>query len=395
MKSYIIVISISALLLASMFFAFPKTERLLPSSDEKRFDLNKKENSYWKKEFVLELGEERKNEQDVEKTKDILYKRLRKIQAEEIQIKSDESGITVIVQSTQNPDFVTALISTPGKIKLMTPNLKLEELEEEEEFEMYSEENYTETDWNNKKFRNILINDLKTDSGDKTYFAIFKPQFGQRNAFKDFLRENQKEGIGVSLDGFVRPITVEPHLINLFAIAIAQDEAGALIQDIILNTETIPLEFSLVETNDLKPNVYLINHVQAMLAILASTISLLAFLYQREKENKEKILQLAFSTLLLFSLSLTVLKIWQIPVDLFLLIPTGILTVIFIKIMYTCPDENRSILFLTTILAILMITLATGYIPIMGRFLLFAILLSFMTEILTKLYFKHIKILNI
>ncbi len=393
MKSYIIVILISALLLSTLFFALPKTENLVPF-DEKRFDLNKKEDKYWKEEFILGVEDGGINKQNIEKTKDVLYQRLRKIRVEEIQITSKGNEIKVLVQTTKDPDFVRRLLSSTGKVQLMIPKSELEEIAQEDQIQLYMQENYEKTEWDNTKFRNILIKDLRTDMNEKTYFGIFKPKFGERNNFKNFLREYEGKELGILVDGFVRPIRIEPHLIELFAIALAQDDSEAFTQDLLLNTGTIPTNFSLVESSPIETSIYEINHVQVALALIAGLFSLLFFLYRRETEEKEKVLQLAFSSLLLFSISLTILKVWQIPVDLFLLIPTGILLITFMKTMYTCPSENRSILLLATAISAFMVIFGTGYILILGRFILFGILLSFITEILTKIYFKHIKILN-
>ncbi len=406
MKSYVTVILISALLLATLFFALPKTENLLFNRDDS-FNLNKKEDQYWKKEFTLELDISPKDralkKQQINKTKDILYKRLKKVGVEEIQIIEKEMGdnpekahLKVLIQTSKDEGLVYQLISSTGHVKIMTPKPEEESEEEEEEnpLKLYLEENYDETEWKGEKFRTILINDLQTSEGQKSFFAIFKPKFTTKGDFTKFLESHKNETIGVYIAGFVRPILVQDQSIKVFAIPLTEDKGEAQLYDIIFNTGTIPVDFRIIEENELETEIYNINHTQAMLAILASIISLLAFLYQREKENKTKILQLAFSLLLIFSISFTILKIWQVPVDLFLLIPAGILTTVFMKTMYTCIYENKSIILFTTALSILMVTYGTGYIPILGKYILFVILISFLTEILTKNYFQHIKILT-
>jgi hypothetical protein len=418
MKSYISVILITALLLASLFFALPKTENLLPFAEE-RFDLNRKEDAYWKKEVILELSIEPKDrslrEQKVDEAKNVIYKRLKKVGVEEIQIVSyqptqeelenrfrveEDEGyieefIKIIIQTTKDEALVNRLITSTGQIKIMQPKEELDELSQEDQMQLYMEENYEETGWNRCEFRNILINDLRAGDGERSYFGIFKPNFGKKGAFTEFLKENEGERIGVLMDNFVIPIQITEDMTTLFAVGLGPDESEAKIQNIILNTGVIRVErISVLSSEELEPNIYEVDHIQISLAILISIASIIFFLYQREKEEKEKILQFAFSLLLIFSISFTVLKIWQIPVDMFLLILAGILGTIFVKTMYTCAAEAKMILLMTVLVSILMVTLGTGYVPLLGNFVLFVILLSFITELLTKTYFKHIKIIN-
>ncbi len=417
MKSYIIVILISALLISTLFFALPKTEFLVPFH-EQRFDLNKKSENYWKEEIVLELNIEPKHktllEGKVNQAKNVLYKRLQKMGVEEIQIVNykpteeelensidfeDETMLKeylkVIIQTTKDQTLVSRVITSTGNVKIMEPKEELKEISDEDQLQLYMEENYEETKWDRSKFRNILINDLMAGDGERSYFGVFKPGFGNRREFNEFLREREGENIGVLMDSFVIPMQVTPEMTNLFAVGIGPDKNEAEIQNIILNTGVIPVKnISILSSQQKNPNIYEIEHVQVILAIFVSIISVLLFLYQREKEEKEKILQFAFSLLLIFTISLTILKIWQIPVDLFLLIPAGILGTIFVKKMYTCPTESRIILITSVVVSALMIIFGTGYIPILGNFLLFIILISFLTEILTKTYFKHAKIIN-
>ncbi len=417
MKSYIIVILISAFLISTLFFALPKTEVLIPFH-EQRFDLNKKGDDYWKEEIILELNIEPKHktllERKVNQAKNVLYKRLQKIGVEEIQIVSYEPTekelenrmdfeeetmlkeyIKIIVQTTKDQSLVNRLITSTGNVQIMLPKEDLGELSNEDQLQLYMEENYEETKWSRSKFRNILINDLMAGDGERSYFGVFKPSFGNRREFNRFLREREGEKIGVLMDSFVIPIQVTPEMANLFAVGIGPDEDEAVIQNIILNTGVIPAKnIFILSSQQKEADVYEIDHVQVTLAVLISIISILFFLYQREKDEKEKILQFAFSLLLIFSISITILKIWQVPVDLFLLIPAGILGTVFVKKMYTCPTESRMILITSVIISALMVIFGTGYIPILGNFLLFIILISFLTEILTKTYFKHIKIIN-
>ena len=417
MKSYIIVILISALLISTLFFALPKTEVLMPFH-EQRFDLNRKNEDYWKEEIILELNIEPKYktllEGKVNQAKNVLYKRLQKVGVEEIQIVNYEPTkeelenridieeeamlkkyLKIIVQTTKDQSLVNRLITSTGNVKIMEPKENLKELSDEDQFQLYMEENYEGTKWDRSKFRNILINDLMAGDGERSYFGVFKPSLGNKREFSKFLREREGEEIGVLMDSFVIPIQVTPEMPNLFAVGIGPDKNEAEVQNIILNTGVIPAKnISIFSSQQKEADIYEIDHIQVTLAILISIISILFFLYQREKDEKEKILQFAFSLLLIFSISLTILKIWQVPVDLFLLIPAGILGTIFVKKMYTCPTESRMILITSVIVSALMLIFGTGYIPILGNFILFIILISFLTEILTKIYFKHIKIIN-
>lgn len=405
MKNYIIVILISAFLISTLFFALPKTETIQPF-DEGRFDLNKKEDSYWKNEYILELNLEHRDkalkDKYINQTRDILYKRLKKAEVEEIQIvkhnietEDDDLNVNeylkITIQTTIEEDAVQRLISSTGNIAIMTP--KEDWVPDEENIlDAYMIENYEPTKWTREEFRNILINDLRAGDGEKSYFGIFKPKIGNRGEFKKFLQQNQGQTVGILMDSFVIPMQVQAEDTSVFAVGLGADKGEAYLQNIILNTGELPVtKTAIFSTKSIEPTIYKVDHVQVILAILVGTLSLLVFLYQREKDDKEKILQLAFSLLLIFSTSITILKIWQVPTDLFLLIPIGILTTIFLKTMYTCTNESRIVLIMTITTAIVMATLGTGYISILGKSLLFVILLSFVTETITKLYFKNIK----
>lgn len=410
MKNYAIIILISALFLSTLIFALPQTENIIPTIDDKRFDLEKKENEYWKHELILQLNIDPKNrslrEEKVSITKDILYKRLQQIGVEEIQIVNYEVDtevedyvteyIKVTIQTTKEESTIGRILQSTGDVRIMVPKDDIHELSTEDEMALYSPENYESTRWNRDDFRTILINDLLAGDGQRSYFGIFKPSMGNRGEFSNFLKEHENQFVGVLMDSFVMPVEVGDQQLNdVFAVGLGPDTGEAELQNIILNTGVIPVvDIFIIQDRELEPDVYKVDHIQVTLAILASILSLLFFLYQRDKEEKERVAQFAFSLALIFSISLTILKIWQIPVDLFLLIPTGILGAIFVKKMYTCTTESKMILITTVAISAIMILLGTGYIPIMGSFLLAVILISFVSEILTKTYFKNIKEIN-
>ncbi len=412
--SYFVVILLSSLTLASLFFALPKTEKI-QLFGEQRFDLNKKEDSYWKEEFILELKIQPKDRavrsKKIEDTKNIIYRRLRKAGVEEIQILNHEyereipeameeeenfikEYLKVTVQTSKDKQLISRILTSRGYLRIVTKQEHLDTLADADKLQLYLPENYDDTPWTRHEFRTILIKKLVNADGGRSYFAIFKPWMTNRGAFEEFLTNLEGETIGISMNQLITPIEVREDSSKLFAWGIGDSDDDAFFYDVVLNTGVVPVDFMSVERNEKTPDIFEIDHVQVTLAILVSMLILIGFLYTREKERKEDVYQFAFSMILLFSLSFTILKIWQIPVDLFLLIPASVLTIVYAKVLYFSEYDCRKITLFALVIAGIMFLLGTGYIPILGKHLFFAIILFFFVQYLTKEYFKHIKVLN-
>ncbi len=396
---YLFVILISGIIISTLFFALPKTEDLLPQNflGDTRFDLNTKEGSYWREEFtiILDIDNEEDKSRDIKTTEDILYKRLRRAGVEEVHItKSDhyDDALAITVQTTEEQTKIRNLISQRGFMELVTPREDLE-IDQDDFFQMYMRENYEGTGWTRTEFRNILIKTLLDSEGERSYFAIFKPWPQDQGRFANFLEDYEGGTIGWAVDDFVRPIEIDEFSKELFAVGLGPETEQADFYDILLNTGKIPVEYTLIAEIQQEPEVFEIEYLQVTLAIIASIIILTAYLYLREHQQQRKVLEFALSLLMVFSVSFTILKLYYIPVDLFVLVIAAILTIIYLKLVCLRSTDVRTVTSFAFILTVLMILFGTGYIPILGKYLLFVIVSSAIIQKLVQIYFEKIKII--
>ncbi len=388
LTNHITVIVISGLIISGIFLSMPKTEQLLFSPDV-RVDLNIKENDYWKKEYYIDLdikyGDKDRTEK-INETKDILYKRLQKANAEEIQVKShkvnNSEGLKITVQSTQDEHLITGVIADRSYMRLVTPK---KDLEKNDFTQIYLIENYDKTEWDRSAFRNILVKTLVDSENNRTYFAIFKPWPQNRGSFVRFLEDNKGESIGFAMDEFVRPVMVDESSKELFAVGLGPDKINAQIYDIVLNSGVIPLKYTLEDIVDVEPEIFEIKYMQVTIAIITAMLILTTYLYLREKDKKN-ILEFSLCLLTTFSVSFTMLKTYQIPVDLFLLLITGVLIIIFVKMIYFNKKDLKFISLFSIGFSILLIYLGTGYTQLLGQQLLFAILLALFLQRFLRYY---------
>ena len=70
--NYIFVILISSVFIATILIALPLTEKYLNNTP---YNLNTKDSSYWSKEYLLSIDS--KEQKDIQKTRDVLFKRLK------------------------------------------------------------------------------------------------------------------------------------------------------------------------------------------------------------------------------------------------------------------------------------------------------------------------------
>ena len=117
---YLLLTVITSLLITSILIALPLTEKL---SSKTNFNLNTKNGSYWSKEYFVKV--ESTNNKDIEKTRDIIFKRLDSFGVEEISIyKEDPSEsstkLRIVVNSTKNEGLVSQLIKNRFQIAVLT-----------------------------------------------------------------------------------------------------------------------------------------------------------------------------------------------------------------------------------------------------------------------------------
>lgn len=388
--NYTIVILISSAIVATTFLSIPQSESLLPSQlfNGQRFDLNVKEKKYWKKEFILETND--KDPKKINETKDILFKRLQKIGVEEVQITNQESVIKVIVQTTVDETTVQNMISTRGFIRIVTrkPDVDFNS----DQLAIFLKSNYDDTPWTRYDFRTIYIAKLLNSNQQKSYFALFKPWPNDAARFTEFQNQYAGQTIGVAIDDFVSPVTVSTSKTKQFAMGIGGDETQANFYSIIFNTGVIPLEYSVKDSKTLDPQVFNINYLQALFAIAIVMIVIIAYLFFTEKkENKENVWKFALTSLLSYTVLITLLKTYYIPIDLFLILITTILAIVYLKTTILRQTEAWSLRLVAITVTLVMIYLGFGYIKLLGYYLATFLVFSYVLEKLAEAYIKSIK----
>lgn len=387
---YTIVILISSAIVATTFLAAPKSETLFPSQifKDQRFDLNVKEKSYWKKEFTLETND--KDPQKLNETKDILFKRLQKLGVEEVQITNQESVIRVIVQTTLDEKTVENIISTRGFIRIVTRKADADFTTNQ--IAIFLKSNYDDTPWTRYDFRTIYIAKLLNSNQEKSYFALFKPWPNDATRFAEFENKYAGQTLGVAIDDFVSPVTISTAKNKQFAMGIGGDEAQANFYSIIFNTGVIPLEYSVKDSKNLDPQVYNINYIQALLAIVIVMLVISGYLFFTEpKERRENVWKFALTSLMSFSILIAFLKISYIPVDLFLIIITTILAIGYLKTTILRQNEAWSLRIVSIVVILVMIYLGFGYIKLLGYYMATFLVFSYLLERIAAVYIKSIK----
>jgi hypothetical protein len=112
---YLLLTVITSLLITSILIALPLTEKL---SSKTNFNLNTKNGSYWSKEYFVKV--ESTNNKDIEKTRDIIFKRLDSFGVEEVSIYKENpsessTNLRIVVNSTKNEGLVSQLIKIVSK----------------------------------------------------------------------------------------------------------------------------------------------------------------------------------------------------------------------------------------------------------------------------------------
>lgn len=391
--NYLVIILLTSFAITTILVALPLTEHI---SERTSFDLLTKDNYYWSAEYILTL--QTKERKEIEETRDILFKRLEKFGVEKISIRNieeDEQGNTVlkvVVNSTRDPELVRELITNRFDVRIVTKKEDVDFFNPEDEYAYLFAENYNPTEWDRSDFRNVHVTELRNT--DKTYsnFAIFKPWPNKQGPFFDFLDSYKGEYIGVSVDGFVTPYLVPFEEQNIFAVPLNSDEESHVkAMSILYNSGAIPADITLESEEQLDPQIIRLDHIRVSIGLLISLILVYAYMFILKKADSETLKKSFLATILTISIYLTVLKLFSIPVDTFLLPIAGILTALLIKTISANKDSVMYIeIVLITVLMIIMF-LSYGYMNILARHLLFLIVLSKLCLVVSGWYLDKVR----
>ena len=381
--------------ITAILIALPLTEKI---SERTSFDLITKENQYWSKEYILEL--QTTDTKDIEKVRNIIYKRLKKFKVEQIEIAklkelSDTGNTTLLkvtINTTRDPNLVKELIANQFQVRIVTKKEDIDFFDEENQFAHLFAENYDPTGWDRSNFRNVHITELKTTNNTYSYFAIFKPWVSKQADFNKLLDEHKGEYMGIDTDGFVTPYLVPLEEQSVFAIPLSyqyEEEVEAI--DILYNSGIIPTNYTLLSETDLDPHIIKVNHIGISGGFAISLLLTYLLLILLKHDTVDDVKRAFLASILTISIYLAFLKLFNIPVDTFLLPIIAMLIFLLIKTLVVNLD---SVLFIEVGLILLFLivkVLGYGYIEILANHLIWLVVLSKLTLISSGWYLEKIK----
>lgn len=268
----------------------------------------------------------------------------------------DSKFLRIVVQSSQDQQEVESLISTRYFIRILDPKDDIDFNSAENQLAAYLPENYNRTDFTRRDFRNIAVKELPTTGNGTSFFAIFKPWFFTSGDFNDFMSERAGQQIGIAIDDFVSPYTV-PALFGQnpaatgqrpeFAPSIAQTEEQAEVADILFNSGVIPVEMELAESEVLTADKTEIDYEEVLVAFLISVLILAGFTIYRDSSSVDTSIKYALVASYTIVTWMAFLKLTATPVDLEILLLTGVTLFATLKIYYFNYSENNIIEIIT------------------------------------------------
>ncbi|MCK9415134.1 MAG: hypothetical protein PHG60_01685 [Candidatus Dojkabacteria bacterium] len=380
--NYVLLILLSSGILLTFLIALPLTERL---SDIQAFDLNIAD-EFWSKEYILDLKSEENS--DIRKTKSVLFKRLNDYGVEEVSIYQEDSQLRVVVEATKPQDYVEELIRNPYRYSIVTRKEEIDFEDEENQLAPYLEENYDETLFDTKVFRNIYITELPNSSGGKSYFGIAKLWPGKLGEFKSFLQEYKEKYVGVNIDGFVTPVYIPDD--TIFAIPLSDDKGRIEIMDILYNSGNIPISYELKEQKDLEVKRLSMDYIQITIALFVSIIAIYLYLYFSKTYSADLILRSLFTTLLSLAIFLLVLKIRALPIHTFIILIDAVILIALTNIVQQNDESRISVSVVALIIATIFSILGIGYLKILGSHLMLLSATAFLSVEIGNLYIDKV-----
>jgi preprotein translocase subunit SecD len=381
--NYLFLIFLSSLILLTFLIALPLTEKL---TDIVAFDLNVQQN-FWAKEYFLDLESE--NSDDINKSKNTLFKRLNNYGVEEISITETDNLLKVYVKTTKPENYVDELIRNPYQYSIVTRKEDVDFEDEENQLAQYLAENYNSTEFDHKIFRNIYITELPSTSGEDSYFGIAKPWPHKKASFDNFLNEYADQYVGISIDGFVTPVYI-PSDANIFAIPLGAQEDTIEVIDLLYNSGNIPTTYVITRENSVDVKSYDINYIEVTVAIFVSILVIYAYMLFVNMYSKEMVMRSLFITLFSLAMFLTFLKISTLPINIFILTIDAIILIILSNILQQNNESRISILIITLFLGFIFKFLGIGYLILLGNHLIILSVILFLSIFIGNLYIDKI-----
>ncbi len=324
----------SAIIFSLVLIAIPQTEKLLKTV---RYDIVQAP-AQWQQSYILQLtinSQDQSNSANlIAQTESIIYNRLKSYGVETVtfqQTKQDKTHpeVTVTVVSSKDQADIEQLVGQRYFLQFVIrkPGVKFDDTSNP--LVNYDISNYTLTEFTRYYFRTVYVTKLRSTSGTDAYFAIYKPWPNSSDKFFSYFDPYVGQEEGISIDGFVNPIMIPTTQIqnsngNLqrqpFAIALSTDAKAANVQNILLNSGVIPIEYNLSKTNTLKldgnDNNYLhFVEISAAVVILSLVLGLIF-----KKKEFDTVKFLFISAIPIFTL-ITIAKVISyavLPYDLFI-----------------------------------------------------------------------------
>lgn len=386
----------TSIIFTTVLVALPLTEKI---TERTSFDLVTKENQYWSKEYTLEL--QTTDKKSIERVRNIIFRRLNRFGVENIKITNigkevregeEVTVIKVLVNTTKNPNLVKELVANQFQIRIVVRKEEVDFFDEEEPFAYLFAENYEPTGWDRTNFRNIHITELKTTDNTYTYFAIFKPWISKQADFTKLLDTYRGEYLGIDIDGFVSPYLVPLESQKIFAIPLNyQSEEDVEAINILYNSGIISTSYSLVNEEDLEPKVIKVNYVGISIGFVVSLLLTYLSLVLLKHDDVNMVKKALLASILTICIYLSILKIFNIPVDTFLLPIVAILTFLLIKTVVVNLDSVVYIEIALITVFLIVKTVGYGYAEILANHLIWLVLLSKVSLIASEWYLNKLK----
>jgi hypothetical protein len=381
--NYVFLILLSSTVLLVFLIALPLTEKL---TNVVAFDLNISDN-YWSREYSLDLESE--DPSDINKTKNILFKRLNDYGVEEVSIKEEEDLIKIVVKTTRPQTYVDELVRNPYIYSIVTRREDIDFDSEENQYAEYLGENYNDTQFSANSFRNIYVTKLTNSTGEKSYFGIAKPWPNQSSDFNKFLTDYAGEYIGVNIDGFVTPVYIQDQS-TVFAIPLSIQEESIDAIDILYNDGNIPGTYEVTDQKDIDVNDFNINYIEVSIAFFISILAIYLYTYLTKLYSKEMILRSLFTTLFSLSLFLSFLKISSVPIHVFILIINAVFLIVLSNLIQQNKESRLSISITSLVIGLIFTFLGIGYLRLLGKDLLIISLISYLGVVVGNFYINKV-----
>ncbi len=384
--NYILIIIVTSLFLATIFVALPLTEKFVSKAS---YNLTLKNGTYWSEEFVISAADT--SVQSLDSIRDIFYKRLSGFGVEEISTNIIDNKIHVTITSSKDKALVRELLANRFAAQIVTRKSDVNFENSGDQYAYIYAKNYDATEWDRSDFRNVYITKLKTNNGDRSYFAIFKLWPNKTEAFNTFLAKYNGQYIGVNLDGFVTPYLVDTTQ-KIFAIPVSTEDAQQIkVMSLLYNSGLIQTDCTIDSEKEIPIDTPAIDYIGISIAIIASIVIMYTYLVISKDIEKGRALKAVLATVLAASLYISFLKIFNIPIDLNYLAIEAVLLVLTTYILSENKDSHFYIELFLLILLSSLIFLTSGSLKQLAQDTLLLAALSKVCLIISGWYLNKIK----